>query len=89
MKHKMPADRYRGYTPPGTESLAYSLDEERPPDLKEAYSMGPVDAAYDEYHLRPGRRALFRPQHLAGQACRHGRACGRPTTGRCRGSPPM
>lgn len=22
IKHKMPADRYRGYTPPGTESLA-------------------------------------------------------------------
>ncbi|MDE0050219.1 MAG: isopenicillin N synthase family oxygenase, partial [Rhodospirillales bacterium] len=61
MKHKMPADRYRGYTPPGTESLAYSLDEERPPDLKEAYSMGPVDAAYDEYHYGPAGARYFAP----------------------------
>ena len=61
MKHKMPADRYRGYTPPGTESLAYSLDEERPPDLKEAYSMGPVDSAYDEYHYGPAGARYFAP----------------------------
>ena len=61
MKHKMPSDRYRGYTPPGTESLAYSLDEERPPDLKEAYSMGPVDAAYDEYHYGAAGARYFAP----------------------------
>ena len=61
MKHKMPADRYRGYTPPGTESLAYSLDEERPPDLKEAYSMGPVDADYDEYHYGAAGARYFAP----------------------------
>ena len=61
MKHKMPADRYRGFTPPGTESLAYSLDEERPPDLKEAYSIGPVDAAYDEYHYGAAGARYFAP----------------------------
>lgn len=61
MKHKMPADRYRGYTPPGTESLAYSLDEERPPDLKEAFSMGPVDAACDAYHYGPAGARYFAP----------------------------
>ena len=61
MKHKMPADRYRGYTPPGTESLAYSLDEERPPDLKEAYSMGPVDAVCDAYHYGPAGARYFAP----------------------------
>ena len=61
MKHKMPADRYRGYTPPGTESLAYSLDEEGPPDLKEGYSMGPVDAACDEYHYGPAGARYFAP----------------------------
>ncbi len=61
MKHRMPADRYRGFTPPGTESLAYSLDEERPPDLKEAYSMGPVDSAYDEYHYGAAGARYFAP----------------------------
>ena len=61
MKHRMPADRYRGYTPPGTESLAYSLDEERPPDLKEAFSMGPVDGACDAYHYGPAGARYFAP----------------------------
>ncbi len=61
MKHRMPADRYRGYTPPGTESLAYSLDEVSPPDLKEAYSMGPVDAACDEYHYGAAGARYFAP----------------------------
>ena len=61
MKHKVPADRYRGYTPPGTESLAYSLGEERPTDLKEAYNIGPVDAACDEYHYGPAGARYFAP----------------------------
>lgn len=51
MALKMPPDRYRGYTPLGSESLAYSLDQETPPDIKESFSIGPFDAPYDEYHF--------------------------------------
>ena len=51
MAHKMPPDRYRGYTPPGSETLALSLDDETPPDLKESYSCGPYGVAYDEHHF--------------------------------------
>ena len=51
MAQKMPPDRYRGYTPPGSETLALSLDEETPPDLKESYSCGPCGVGYDEYHF--------------------------------------
>ena len=43
MKHRMPADRYRGFTPPGTESLAYSLDEERPPPIDEYAAESPAE----------------------------------------------
>ena len=50
MAHKMPPDRYRGYTRPGSETLALSLDEETPPDLKESFSCGPYGVGYDEYH---------------------------------------
>ena len=56
---KMPPDRYRGYTPPGGESLAYSLDEETPPDLKESFSIGPFDHALDAYHFGPAGARFF------------------------------
>lgn len=45
----MPPDRYRGYIAPGNEALAYSLDDVTPPDLKESFSIGPVDAPDDDY----------------------------------------
>ena len=61
MQFKMPADRYRGYTPLGAESLSYSLDEELPPDLKELFSMGPFDHAFDDYHFGPGGGSYFAP----------------------------
>lgn len=61
MRHKMPADRYRGYTPLGSESLAYSLDEETPPDLKESFSIGPFDHAWDEYHFGTAGARFFAP----------------------------
>lgn len=47
MRLKMPSDRYRGYTPMASESLAASLDQVAPPDLKESFSMGPVDPPHD------------------------------------------
>jgi len=59
MALKMPPDRYRGYTPLGSESLAYSLDQETPPDIKESFSIGPFDTPYDEYHFGPAGARFF------------------------------
>lgn len=50
MRYRMPPDRYRGYIALGNEALAYSLDEKTPPDYKESFSIGPVDAPDDAYH---------------------------------------
>ena len=59
LRLKMPPDRYRGYTPMGTEGLAASLDEVAPPDLKESFSIGPVDVIDDEYHSSERAGAFF------------------------------
>lgn len=59
MRVKMPADRYRGYTSPGTESLAASYGMESPPDLKESFSIGPCDPPADEYHSPENAGAFF------------------------------
>lgn len=56
---KMPSDCYRGYTPIGTEGLAASLDQVAPPDLKESFSIGPLNAADDEYHKGPQAGPFF------------------------------
>ena len=61
MRLRMPPDRYRGYTPAGEETLALSLGEETPPDLKESFSMGPFDHAYDEYHFGAEGYRYFAP----------------------------
>jgi isopenicillin N synthase-like dioxygenase len=61
MRLKMPPDRYRGYTPYGAEMLAYSLDEATPPDIKESFSIGPFDHAYDEYHFGEAGYRYFAP----------------------------
>ncbi|MEM7278401.1 MAG: 2-oxoglutarate and iron-dependent oxygenase domain-containing protein [Pseudomonadota bacterium] len=59
LRLKMPTDCYRGYTPIGTEGLAASLDQVAPPDLKESFSIGPVDAADDEYHSKSRAGPFF------------------------------
>jgi isopenicillin N synthase-like dioxygenase len=59
MFRKMPPDRYRGYTAPGDESLALSLDQETPPDLKESFSLGPFDVEHDEYHFGAAGERFF------------------------------
>lgn len=59
MQLKMPVDKYRGYTPMGTEGLAASLDEVAPPDLKESFSIGPVNAPDDDYHKGPQAGPFF------------------------------
>ncbi len=61
MRLKMPEDRYRGYVPPAAESLAGSLDEIAPPDLKESFSTGPFAHVYDEYHFGTDGARFFAP----------------------------
>ena len=61
MRLKMPPDRYRGYTPFGAETLAYSLDRETQPDVKESFTMGPFAHAYDEYHYCASGYRYFAP----------------------------
>lgn len=59
LERRMPPDRYRGYTPMGTEGLAYSLDTATPPDLKESFSIGPVDVPDDPYFRGPAAGNFF------------------------------
>ncbi len=59
LRLRMPPDRYRGYTPIGTEGLAASLDQVAPPDLKESFSIGPVNAPDDVYHKGPQAGPFF------------------------------
>lgn len=61
MAYKIPPDRYRGYTSPGSESLAASYGQATPPDLKESFNIGPVDVPDDEYHSEARAGAFFAP----------------------------
>ena len=61
MRHKIPADRLRGYSPSEHHSLAYSMDEETPEDLREAFNMGPFDHPLDEYHFGEAGARHFAP----------------------------
>ena len=61
LRYRMPPDRYRGFIAFGNEALAYSLDEETPPDLKESFSIGPVDAPDDAYHRAATPANFFAP----------------------------
>ena len=58
---RMPPDRYRGYISLGSEALSYSLDEESPPDFKESFSIGPIDAPDDAYHRGAAPGKFFAP----------------------------
>lgn len=61
LRLRMPPDRYRGYIAFGNEALAYSLDEKTPPDYKESFSIGPVDAPDDAYHRAAAPANFFAP----------------------------
>jgi isopenicillin N synthase-like dioxygenase len=63
MKVERPApDQVRGYSPLMGEGLSYSLDEKTPPDLKESFSIGPVDVpAGDPYFHGPQAGPHFAP----------------------------
>jgi isopenicillin N synthase-like dioxygenase len=53
---------YRGYIPLASEGLARSLGrKDAAADLKEAFSMGPVDVPDDAYHTGPDARPHFLP----------------------------
>jgi isopenicillin N synthase-like dioxygenase len=59
LRLKMPVDKYRGYTPMGSEGLAASLDEIAPADLKESFSIGPINTPEDAYHKGPDAGPFF------------------------------
>jgi len=61
MRHKLPADRMRGYSPAESHSLAYSIGEVTPEDLRESFNMGPFDHAYDKYHFGEAGAGFFPP----------------------------
>jgi isopenicillin N synthase-like dioxygenase len=61
MRHKLPADRLRGYSPSESHSLAYSMDEEMPTDLRESFNTGPFDHPFDEYHFGAAGAPYFPP----------------------------
>lgn len=63
MKVERPApDQVRGYSPLMGEGLSYSLDEKTPPDLKESFSIGPVNVpANDPYFHGPEAGPHFAP----------------------------
>jgi isopenicillin N synthase-like dioxygenase len=59
MRLKLPADRLRGYSPSESHSLASSMDEVTPTDLREAFNMGPFDHALDAYHFGAAGERYF------------------------------
>jgi isopenicillin N synthase-like dioxygenase len=61
LRYRMPPDRYRGFIALGNEALAYTLGEETPPDFKESFSIGPVDAPDDTYHRSATPANFFAP----------------------------
>ena len=61
MRHKLPADRLRGYSPQEAHSLAYSMNEDTPTDLRESWNMGPFDHPFDEYHFGEAGARYFPP----------------------------
>ena len=63
MKVERPApDQVRGYSPLMGEGLSYSLDEKTPPDLKESFSVGPIDVPPgDPYFHGPEAGPHFAP----------------------------
>ena len=57
-----PEDRVgRGYYPFADRSLAYTLGVETPPDLQEAYAMGPPDVPDDPYYRGPVAEYFYAP----------------------------
>ena len=60
-------DQVRGYSAVGDEGLSYSLGEKSPGDLKESFSIGPVDVPDDAYFNGPAAGPHFAPNLWAPQ----------------------
>ncbi|HUF92028.1 MAG TPA: 2-oxoglutarate and iron-dependent oxygenase domain-containing protein [Candidatus Limnocylindria bacterium] len=56
-----PGGMNRGYHPVGGEALSKANDTAAPPDLKEFFHVGPVDASGDPYYTSPLGRRHFEP----------------------------
>ncbi|MGA9277267.1 isopenicillin N synthase family dioxygenase [Ilumatobacter sp.] len=60
---EMPADRYRGYMAEA-ESLAASYGQDSPPDLKESFTIGPIDVPSDNPYYSPEIAGAFFADNL-------------------------
>lgn len=54
-------DQVRGYSAIGNEGLSYSLGKKTPGDLKESFSIGPIDPPDDPYFNGPAAGPHFAP----------------------------
>ena len=54
-------DQVRGYSAVGNEGLSYSLGKKAPGDLKESFSVGPINPADDPYFNGPAAGPHFAP----------------------------
>jgi isopenicillin N synthase-like dioxygenase len=54
-------DQVRGYSAVGDEGLSYSLDEVTPGDLKESFTIGPIDPPDEPYFNGPAAGPHFAP----------------------------
>ena len=54
-------DQVRGYSAVGNEGLSYSLGKKSPGDLKESFSIGPIDPPDDPYYTGPAAGPHFAP----------------------------
>jgi len=61
MRWSVTPERYRGYAPCSSEGLAYSLDSDTPPDLRESFVTGPIDVPGDTYHTSSEGGRYFTP----------------------------
>lgn len=52
---------FQGFRPVGSEGLSYSLDQEVPPDLKEAFTMGREDIEDEPYFTSEQGKMCFKP----------------------------
>ncbi len=63
----MPAGTNRGYSPPGTEALSYSLGLETPPDVFQAFNVGAQIHTIDPQDRPPEHASLYASNHWPSQ----------------------
>jgi isopenicillin N synthase-like dioxygenase len=60
-------DQVRGYSAVGNEGLSYSLGKKAPGDLKESFSIGPIDPPRSAYFTGPAAGPHFAPNLWPGE----------------------